>query len=361
MSSVFLILGNEQKHLIFSFFSLKPIVWIGKLSYSLYLWHWVVLAFARYIYQQSELPLSWIFACVAITIVLSVLSYFLIENPLRQAKINFKQMLIFYFVIPSSIVLAMRYFIPTENALQGKSFKESYETQPCYQTLEKECRIGEYANHSNILFIGDSHSLHLLSMAEVISQYNNVNIQVSAANGCPLVFNYNFVDPNNAKNTDFCRNRNFIFDFEKLKSYSHIIISNFWSNKYYVQDEEFYLKFNLMLAQLSTLNKPIYIINSSGYTNYNIKRMSHLSGLGISFLPQPKSLFTQETEERVEKIRTIVEQYPQIKWIDLRPFISTVILNYPNINVFFDDNHLTFEASRKMGEMFIEKYTDLVK
>jgi len=38
---------NSQKTLVSSVLSLKPVVWIGLISYSLYLWHWPVLSFAR--------------------------------------------------------------------------------------------------------------------------------------------------------------------------------------------------------------------------------------------------------------------------------------------------------------------------
>lgn len=81
---VILLFCNEKPHLISKLFSLPPVVWIGKLSYSLYLWHWVVLAFARYIYQQSELPIEWQIACFAIILCLSILSTLLSNRFVRQ-------------------------------------------------------------------------------------------------------------------------------------------------------------------------------------------------------------------------------------------------------------------------------------
>lgn len=37
--------------------STKPLVWIGLLSYSLYLWHWGILALMRYVYMEYTLPM----------------------------------------------------------------------------------------------------------------------------------------------------------------------------------------------------------------------------------------------------------------------------------------------------------------
>ena len=62
---------------------LPPFQWMGKLSYSLYLWHWPILIIAA---QHVGHPLSvednllWVLFALA----LSVGSYFLVENPIRH-------------------------------------------------------------------------------------------------------------------------------------------------------------------------------------------------------------------------------------------------------------------------------------
>lgn len=61
--------------------SLPPLQWIGKLSYSLYLWHWPVIVFATIL--VPDLSLGDRLACLALTVILSLASYHLVENPLR--------------------------------------------------------------------------------------------------------------------------------------------------------------------------------------------------------------------------------------------------------------------------------------
>jgi peptidoglycan/LPS O-acetylase OafA/YrhL len=63
--------------------ALEPIVAVGRASYSLYLWHWPVLAFLRY-WWPTELP-AWAGGCgLAVGAVFAMGSYRFIEVPMRQ-------------------------------------------------------------------------------------------------------------------------------------------------------------------------------------------------------------------------------------------------------------------------------------
>lgn len=63
--------------------SLPPLVGIGRLSYSLYLWHWPVLVLGATIVGQS--PLARL-AMVAVGVALAWLSYHLVETPTRHLQ-----------------------------------------------------------------------------------------------------------------------------------------------------------------------------------------------------------------------------------------------------------------------------------
>jgi len=62
--------------------SSKPFVGIGKISYSLYLWHWPILVFARYInYEKQNLQVSLI--VLALSFLFGYLSWRWVETPVR--------------------------------------------------------------------------------------------------------------------------------------------------------------------------------------------------------------------------------------------------------------------------------------
>ncbi len=63
--------------------SAKPLVFIGLISYPLYLWHWVLLTFARIANYGEELPRLWRIALIAASAVLAWLTYRWVEKPIR--------------------------------------------------------------------------------------------------------------------------------------------------------------------------------------------------------------------------------------------------------------------------------------
>jgi peptidoglycan/LPS O-acetylase OafA/YrhL len=63
-------------------FRTRPVQWLGKLSYSWYLWHWPTLYFATL--QLDRLTVAGRLGCAAGSLALAALTYALVENPLRR-------------------------------------------------------------------------------------------------------------------------------------------------------------------------------------------------------------------------------------------------------------------------------------
>lgn len=63
--------------------STKPMVWVGGISYSMYLWHWPILIFAGYVWPNPSIKV--LVACFVASLVFAWLSKVLVEDPVRRA------------------------------------------------------------------------------------------------------------------------------------------------------------------------------------------------------------------------------------------------------------------------------------
>jgi peptidoglycan/LPS O-acetylase OafA/YrhL len=68
-----------------SVLSLRPLQWLGLVSYSLYLWHWPILIIAAERRGSSSLPVADNIVLLLVALVVSVATYRLVENPIRHS------------------------------------------------------------------------------------------------------------------------------------------------------------------------------------------------------------------------------------------------------------------------------------
>ncbi|MBU3898728.1 MAG: acyltransferase [Gammaproteobacteria bacterium] len=79
------LIASGSSSVVNRFLALSPIVWIGLISYPLYLWHWPLLSYIRI--MESGAPIKahlWLGAIAAV--LLAALTYRFIEQPLRNPR-----------------------------------------------------------------------------------------------------------------------------------------------------------------------------------------------------------------------------------------------------------------------------------
>ncbi len=85
--------------------SLPPLAFVGRVSYSWYLWHWPLLAFVH-IVNSSNLPPALPLFTVAAAFPLAVVSYFFIEQPFRRSTRQPAPLLLRYAVMSAAVLAA---------------------------------------------------------------------------------------------------------------------------------------------------------------------------------------------------------------------------------------------------------------
>ncbi|HEV3132989.1 MAG TPA: acyltransferase family protein [Acidimicrobiales bacterium] len=72
-----------------SLLRLPPFRWLGRISYSLYLWHWPILILAAEAAGKTSLPFRQNVVWLLVALGASMASYYVVENPIRHARLPF--------------------------------------------------------------------------------------------------------------------------------------------------------------------------------------------------------------------------------------------------------------------------------
>lgn len=182
--------------------SLPPFQWTGKLSYSLYLWHWPVIVYATILWP--DLTLAGRLACLAVTVGLSFLSYRYVENPVRSngwlsagslRSLGLAALLTSLGVTLSygAAQIAARSVGPEQKLIADSAARSSSARQidsACVASLEqtkpRSCSLGASKPQKTIVLFGDSHADHWSTPLAKIAETNNWRLVTYLKSSCSV-------------------------------------------------------------------------------------------------------------------------------------------------------------------------------
>lgn len=189
----------HPQSLIARLLSLKPIVFIGKISYSLYLWHWPVIVLTRkFLFIEEFYKAKHYILVVIITLIFSLLSYYFVERPCRLKKRSFKFSFICYYLLPTLIIFSVYYTQKHTGFLnnQNKKILELYNLQReyldssknyCMGKINGTCVFGDTTKQPKILLIGDSHAGHYSPYIDEAGKKYGFAVKIITSEGCTFL------------------------------------------------------------------------------------------------------------------------------------------------------------------------------
>ncbi|WP_324806769.1 acyltransferase family protein [Sphingomonas sp. LY29] len=152
----------------------KYFVWVGNVSYSLYLWHWPVFAFLRHWQADTTLSVPFALLGIVLSFALAAASYRWIETPVRDRSIPYRRvatgaaagavLVAAIALLPVLTAGLPQRFTPQVLALANKKADFAPLAISCVDApldqIDQRCAIGPSGKPSFVLW-GDSHAAAL--------------------------------------------------------------------------------------------------------------------------------------------------------------------------------------------------------
>jgi peptidoglycan/LPS O-acetylase OafA/YrhL len=208
MGTALIIYANAtQKTAVSKILAARPIVFIGLISYSLYLWHWPIIAYMR-IWQEKELStVQGTFALIA-SFGLACLSWHFIETPFRKDRVTSRlpRVAVLGAIVSGLVVITLgtsiwftggARFRFTPQVLQayedriwtGKKFIADRPKGAARDSSSSLPILGDIKrNPPRILILGDSHAICYSEAMHSVLDDNGLGALIGTQAGAPPIF-----------------------------------------------------------------------------------------------------------------------------------------------------------------------------
>ena len=330
---------TSQNNIIKLCLSNKAIVFIGKISYSLYLYHWIFIAFAYYITGEKQINNQSIAIVTVLTIIFSVLSYYLIEQPIRKSKLNFKQSFLYIYFIPSLLLLGF-------NLYKRQTIRAEKEH------IEQALPVSN-ENHypAKVIILGDSHSAHLEAFLNYVGNKEGWKADIFKDKfECSFIVNNKYqLDPN-------CQSV-----WQKDSQYKAIFISAFYDLKMGGQpvprfrpetfiEPDFKARFKETVKQLA-MQKPVYVFANNSSVSRSPLRGYLLENYGLEKYLEPiRRMGDIDASNKI--IHDLVKDIPNVYWVDAQQYLPKDSVMAEGKLLYGDQDHLTNFGAYYMAKEF---------
>jgi len=363
---------NYQKKIFFE----KHLIYIGKLSYSLYLWHFPILFFSNYYIIGA---LKYI-VVIIFTLIFSHLSYNFVETPIRKIKLSnekikniflvFLSIVIFFVLSHQLNLINVRNFINHNIIKMNNTFENINLTK---NSIEYRAATRWFLNNDSCNNKNENFAIKYLNCIRNLDQKNLFYISGDS-------FGEHFVNvlttskSNTFKNIYLSKINNMFFLNESSSNHSTIDdfldLSNKYKDSYFILSISHKKEFSIkkMTDFLKNLDgKKIIIIKPHQRANKWIADcISYKNNFKViySYINENKCQFDPQFDQnRIDTVNKKLEEisvlFNNVALFDFNDLICTSancsLYNKKNDLIYFTDNtHLTFEFADLISDHFEE-------
>lgn len=396
MGAVLLILAGPKAWVNRTLLSNRVAIWIGLISFPLYLWHWPLLSLARIV--EGGIPGGNIrIAVVVLSVGLAWLTYKLLEKPVRlgkNSKINLAISVVLMIIIGyagyntyrrdglpfRSIVVKQKVIVESldwkywENPDCSKKFGIS----PCQYSGEP---LG-------LMIVGDSHGNHLYpGLANTLKTDAGV---ISAGTCAPITGVKLFVNKNQAEHP--CATNDYLAQNIKIldanPTIKTVILSSFWrpvleggfinakerehwggmrvesgypEERGLPPEEQIYLGIKRTINELKRREKEVIFVRDTPDFELDIRDicLKRFALTSYAECQLPRSMFENRRSKENQLVKKLKQDFPNLKLFD--PFetfcnAESCFLSMNGKPLYRDQHHLSAYGSDLLAESLVNAY-----
>jgi peptidoglycan/LPS O-acetylase OafA/YrhL len=378
-TAALILAGHYGNSLPVRMMTFRPLVFVGLISYSAYLWHWPLLAFYRYTGMSINLWTG--SALFTLTLLLATASYYWVERPTRRYKGTAVQVIVNQYIIPAGALLALSvavvatggYFLHYNadqyDALQRKTKPANDYDYVCQRSelsdqdlKDGDCVLGKPKNvQPSVLLWGDSNAAHYVGMLGAFAEEAGFRFRNLQHSNCPPISS----DPTDyvpARRLQSCRR-----SLERIQSviddYKVIVISSSWT-LYEKKSDRFFDDVFLTVRDLVERGKKVILVGKvprvDAYDRACAEKAVTLTWLQCDYSDNPLSPRIAAANSRLKAFAgetTGVDYYDIVDY--LCPGGLCTAYDEAGNALYYDPTHLSLPASWEIGRRIIAK-TQLV-
>ena len=356
--------------------SIQPLRWLGRMSYSWYLWHWPLVGIAAVLYPGIGVAgrLAW----SAAALILAWLTHRFIEEPVRNGTLLAR--VPGYWLLPGTVVASAAVALLAHNAMgsanryvassvhrQFALARIDRKNHTCWaETVETStgpCEFGDTRSRTTLALLGDSHAEHWLGALDRYGKERGVKIVAMVKGGCPVPDMPELMQPRLKRYYHECtRYREAmvkrIIDMRPtaaiLSSWDHYMPVSGKGSDWQVTAEIWGRGLRRTYERLSNAGVPVLAIRGTPRTWFDVpaclsRRAARLPMASECTYDRSRSLSKVAVDAQTEAARGL-----RVAFVDMNDQICSSA-RCPVVKgrtiVFTDDNHLTKSFSESVGSV----------
>jgi peptidoglycan/LPS O-acetylase OafA/YrhL len=241
--------NSGERTIVGDLLSLRPLVFVGLISYSLYLWHWPLLAYSKYFALAPLTPLNRA-VLMALGFVFAILSWKYIETPFRTRKLGASRKAMFTYAGVGLVVVfglgaisTLKHGFPQRFPEQAQLYADAkFDRTFLNEMILSDIKAGKFVSigakdsdlRPTILVWGDSHAMAAVPAFDSLLKEKGLVGRVATHSATAPVLN-DFYAPKYGLDKDTVAYNKTVFSYIQSQKIPVVVLIANWS--YYREND----------------------------------------------------------------------------------------------------------------------------